>query len=46
MVMSSKSDNLFSCSVVALDPNTGKRKWHFSSPRMTFMTGTATHAEG
>ena len=24
-----KGDNLFSCSVVALDPNTGKRKWHF-----------------
>jgi PQQ-dependent dehydrogenase (methanol/ethanol family) len=22
-------DNLFSCSVVALDPATGKRKWHF-----------------
>lgn len=22
-------DNLFSCSVVALDPKTGKRKWHF-----------------
>jgi len=24
-----KGDNLFSCSVVALDPATGKRKWHF-----------------
>jgi len=24
-----KGDNLFSCSVVALDPNTGMRKWHF-----------------
>jgi len=24
-----KGDNLFSCSVVALDPNTGNRKWHF-----------------
>lgn len=24
-----KGDNLFSCSVVALDPNTGLRKWHF-----------------
>ena len=24
-----KGDNLFSCSVVALDPNTGQRKWHF-----------------
>jgi alcohol dehydrogenase (cytochrome c) len=24
-----KGDNLFSCSVVALDPNTGTRKWHF-----------------
>ena len=24
-----KGDNLFSCSIVALDPNTGKRKWHF-----------------
>ena len=24
-----KGDNLFSCSVVALDPNTGKRKWHY-----------------
>jgi alcohol dehydrogenase (cytochrome c) len=22
-------DNLFSCSVVALDPNTGQRKWHY-----------------
>jgi PQQ-dependent dehydrogenase (methanol/ethanol family) len=22
-------DNLFSCSVVALDPETGKRKWHY-----------------
>ncbi len=24
-----KGDNLFSCSVVALDASTGKRKWHF-----------------
>ncbi|HYM10534.1 MAG TPA: PQQ-dependent dehydrogenase, methanol/ethanol family, partial [Bryobacterales bacterium] len=24
-----KGDNLFSCSVVALDPETGKYKWHF-----------------
>lgn len=24
-----KGDNLFSCSVVALDPDTGKRKWHY-----------------
>jgi PQQ-dependent dehydrogenase (methanol/ethanol family) len=24
-----KGDNLFSCSVLALDPNTGKRKWHY-----------------
>jgi len=24
-----KGDNLFSCSVVALDPSTGKRKWHY-----------------
>lgn len=24
-----KGDNLFSCSVVALDPHTGKRKWHY-----------------
>jgi alcohol dehydrogenase (cytochrome c) len=24
-----KGDNLFSCSVVALDPNTGQRKWHY-----------------
>jgi alcohol dehydrogenase (cytochrome c) len=24
-----KGDNLFSCSVVAIDPNTGKRKWHY-----------------
>ncbi|MBM3785692.1 MAG: PQQ-dependent dehydrogenase, methanol/ethanol family [Acidobacteria bacterium] len=24
-----QGDNLFSCSVVALDPNTGKRKWHY-----------------
>jgi alcohol dehydrogenase (cytochrome c) len=24
-----KGDNLFSCSVVALDPNTGTRKWHY-----------------
>lgn len=24
-----KGDNLYSCSVVALDPNTGTRKWHF-----------------
>jgi PQQ-dependent dehydrogenase (methanol/ethanol family) len=22
-------DNLFSCSVLALDPNTGRRKWHY-----------------
>jgi alcohol dehydrogenase (cytochrome c) len=22
-------DNLFSCSVIALDPDTGRRKWHF-----------------
>ena len=24
-----KGDNLFTCSVVALDPETGKRKWHY-----------------
>ncbi len=24
-----KGDNLFSCSVLALDPNTGQRKWHY-----------------
>ena len=24
-----KGDNLFTCSVVALDPSTGTRKWHF-----------------
>jgi PQQ-dependent dehydrogenase (methanol/ethanol family) len=24
-----KGDNLFSCSVLALDPQTGKRKWHY-----------------
>ena len=24
-----QGDNLFSCSVVALDPDTGKRKWHY-----------------
>jgi len=24
-----KGDNLFACSVLALDPDTGKRKWHF-----------------
>ncbi len=24
-----RGDNLFSCSVVALDPNTGRRKWHY-----------------
>lgn len=24
-----KGDNLFSCSVIALDPDTGKRKWHY-----------------
>ncbi len=24
-----KGDNLFSCSVVALDPQTGQRKWHY-----------------
>lgn len=24
-----KGDNLFTCSVVALDPATGKRKWHY-----------------
>jgi alcohol dehydrogenase (cytochrome c) len=24
-----KGDNLFTCAVVALDPNTGQRKWHF-----------------
>jgi PQQ-dependent dehydrogenase (methanol/ethanol family) len=24
-----RGDNLFSCSVLALDPNTGKRKWHY-----------------
>ena len=24
-----QGDNLFSCSVVALDPNTGQRKWHY-----------------
>ena len=24
-----KGDNLFSCSVLALDPETGRRKWHY-----------------
>jgi alcohol dehydrogenase (cytochrome c) len=24
-----KGDNLFSCSVIAFDPNTGQRKWHY-----------------
>jgi len=24
-----KGDNLFSCSVLAIDPDTGRRKWHF-----------------
>lgn len=24
-----KGDNLFTCAVVALDPNTGQRKWHY-----------------
>jgi PQQ-dependent dehydrogenase (methanol/ethanol family) len=24
-----KGDDLFSCSVLALDPNTGRRKWHY-----------------
>jgi alcohol dehydrogenase (cytochrome c) len=24
-----KGDNLFSCSVIALDPETGRRKWHY-----------------
>lgn len=24
-----KGDNLFACSVIALDPDTGKRKWHY-----------------
>jgi alcohol dehydrogenase (cytochrome c) len=24
-----KGDNLFSCSVIALDPDTGQRKWHY-----------------
>lgn len=24
-----KGDNLFSCAVVALDPNTGQRRWHY-----------------
>lgn len=24
-----KGDNLFTCSVVAIDPNTGQRKWHY-----------------
>ena len=24
-----QGDNLFSCSVLALDPNTGRRKWHY-----------------
>ncbi len=24
-----EGDNLFSCSVIALDPNTGRRKWHY-----------------
>jgi len=24
-----KGDNLFSCSVIALDPDTGRRKWHY-----------------
>lgn len=26
---SRKGDNLYTCSVLALDPDTGKRKWHF-----------------
>lgn len=24
-----RGDNLYSCSVIAIDPDTGKRKWHF-----------------
>jgi len=24
-----KGDNLFTCAVVALDPDTGQRKWHY-----------------
>ena len=28
-----KGDNLFSCSVVALDPDTGRRKWHYQIGR-------------
>ena len=31
-----KGDNLYTCSIVALDPNTGKLKWHFQpSPHDT-----------
>ena len=33
-----KGDNLYSCSVVALDPDTGKLKWHYQ-----FTPGNDTH---
>jgi alcohol dehydrogenase (cytochrome c) len=26
-----KGDNLFTCSILAIDPNTGKMKWHFQT---------------
>jgi alcohol dehydrogenase (cytochrome c) len=34
-----KGDNLYSDSVLALDPGAGKLKWHFQYTRTTFTTG-------
>ena len=36
---SRKGDNLYTCSIVALNPDTGKMVWYTSLPRMTLTTG-------
>ena len=39
---SRKGDNLYTSSLVAIDVETGKARWHFSSRRTTCTTGTRT----
>jgi alcohol dehydrogenase (cytochrome c) len=34
-----EGDNLYTASVVALDADTGRLRWHFHSPRTTCTTG-------
>src|SRR5207237_10558784 len=41
-----KGDNLFSCSVVGVDPNTGDRKWHvrFTTHEVHDFSATASRS--